>query len=309
MLQTNLWKTIVTCTVGLSSILATLSYILNINEKGAFNMMQTFIPAICYDTDGNPSKQCFGGWFYRVHTKTAEENAAFAKEHGWNYVLLSSNVKSENARQLLINNTKAFREQDIAVHVMCLEDTFYIDDPTKAYDEISSILTFVNEQQLDIQGIHIDCEPHAREDWKTANNKEKNDIFNRYLKVIENGRKAIQEIRPNTTYSGAVAWWYSSLTKQKELEFGRGYDLVNEKRLDFIFPMIYEGAGGTVKKVISRSEDYITDRAATVIGIAVEEYEYNTFKNVTQEIMTIRGESDYFHGISVYSNHHYPDWN
>ncbi|OUM58316.1 hypothetical protein PIROE2DRAFT_64496 [Piromyces sp. E2] len=264
---------------------------------------------MCYDANKIPSKNCLGGWFYRVNVKTAEENAAFAKSHGWNYVLLSSNVNSENARQRLIRNVKAFRAQDIAVHIMCLEDTVYIDDPETAYNEIASILKFVNEQQLDIQGIHIDCEPHGREDWKTASVEERNVIFNNFLKVVENGRNAINDVRPNTTYSAAVAWWYSSKAKQSELQYGRGYDIVRRDRLDIIIPMIYDGAGGTVERVISRSEDYITDKAATVIGIAVEDYEYGLFKNITQEITNIRGGSDYFYGISVYANQYYPDWN
>ena len=302
-----MWKTIVSCTIGLSTILISLSYLMKKDYKYFLN--NTNNPVICYDANNKPSTKCLGGWFYRVNVKSAEENAAFAKNHDWNYVLLSSNVKTENAKQRLINNVKAFRAQNIAVHIMCLEDTVYIDDPITAYNEISSILKFVNEQQLDIQGIHIDCEPHGRQDWKNASVEERNDIFNNYLKVIEYGRNAINEFRPNTTYSAAVAWWYSSKAKKNELQYGRGYDLVNSERLDIIFPMIYDGAGGTVERVISRSEDYITDNVSTVIGIAVEDYEYSSFKSIIQEIMNIRGESEYFNGISVYSNHHYPDWN
>ncbi|ORX41764.1 hypothetical protein BCR36DRAFT_587789 [Piromyces finnis] len=268
----------------------------------------SYVPTIGYDAKNNPSKKCLGGWFYKIHTKSAKENAAFAKKHNWNYVLLTSNVNSEYSRELLVNNTRAFREQGIAVHIMCLEDTFYIDNPITAYNEISSILNFVNEQQLDIQGIHIDCEPHAKKEWKDAGTEERNVIFKHYLEVIEYGRKAINEIRPDTTYSGAVAWWYSSITKKNELEYGRGYDLVNKDRFDFIFPMIYDGAGGTVDKVISRSEDYITDNAATVIGIAISDYDNASFNAIIQSITNIRGESDYFNGISVFANHLYSDW-
>ncbi|ORX75984.1 hypothetical protein BCR32DRAFT_329570 [Anaeromyces robustus] len=191
---------------------------------------------------------------------------------------------------------------------MCLENTDYIDNPILAYNEISEILKFVNENNLDIEGIHIDCEPHGREDWKTASVEEKNDIFNNYLKVIEYGRQAINEFRPNTKYSAAVAWWYSAITKNKELVYGRGGDLVNKDRLDFIIPMIYDGAGGTVEKVISNSEDYITDNVSTVIGIAVNDYNYNNFNNIIQEIKKRRRESKYFKGISIFANHLYPDW-
>ncbi|ORX75985.1 hypothetical protein BCR32DRAFT_249110 [Anaeromyces robustus] len=281
-------------------ILSLISLISLIDKKN-----KDYQPSIC---NVNSSEDCLGGWFYRVNKKRADKNAEFASTHDWNYVLLSSNVKSQNARERLVNNTLAFRAKNIDVHIMCLEDTVYIDDPISAYNEISEILKFVNENNLDIQGIHIDCEPHGREDWKTASVEERNVIFNNFLKVVEYGRQAINEFRPKTTYSAAVAWWYSSKAKNNELEYGRGYDLVNKDRLDFIIPMIYDGAGGTVERVISRSEDYITDNASTVIGIAVEDYDYDKFNNIAQEIKNIRKESQYFNGISVYSNHHYPDW-
>jgi len=316
-----IWKSAILCSIGLSTLLITLygflvsknkiSYISLIDTKNFKSKFPRSVKNslnICYDKNNNPTQNCLGGWFYKANIKSANENAAFAKKHDWNYVLLSSNIKTKNARQRLINNINAFRAQNITVHLMCLEDTNYIDNPKSAYNEISSLLHFVKNQNLDIQGIHIDCEPHGREDWKNATIAERKTIFNQYLKVIEKGRMAINKVRPNTIYSAAVAWWYSSKTKKNELEYGNGYDLVNSDRLDFIFPMIYDGAGGSVQKVISHSEDYITDNAATVIGIAVKDYDYNSFQNITQEIMNIRSNSNYFNGISVYANIYYPDW-
>lgn len=158
---------------------------------------------MCYDSRGKPSRNCLGGWLYSA--KSASKNAKFAKAHNWNYDLLSSNVKSEWDRQHLKNNILAFRKQNIAIHIMCLKDTVYIDNPISAYNEISDILRFVNENYLDIQGIHTDCEPHARADWKNASVVEKSENFAKYLEVIEYGRRAINDFRPNTAYSGAVA--------------------------------------------------------------------------------------------------------
>jgi len=281
------------------------------NRNSALDAKKTYIPSMCYDSLGKPTTDCFGGWFYRVNAKTAKKNAMFAKSHHWNYVLLSSNVKTDAAKQRLIDNTLEFRKQGIAVHIMCLEDTVYIDNPVSAYNEISEILKFVNKNKLDIQGIHTDCEPHGRDDWKNASTTERNVIFNNYLKVIEYGRKAINEFRPETAYSGAVAWWYSQKAKNGELKYGRGYDLVKKSRFDFIIPMIYDGAGGTVNKVVSRSNDYINDGAATVIGIAVKDYEYSKFNDIVNEIKAIRNNSTnskYFNGFSVYANQYYPDW-
>jgi len=305
------WKILVFTCAGVSTILTTVSYLMDIKGGSYRSVVNTYIPAMCYDSTGNPIRDCLGGWFYKVSTKSAEKNASFAKSHNWNYVLLSSNVKSQSARERLVNNVLAFRKQNIAVHLMCLEDTVYIDHPTSAYDEISDILKFVNENNLDIQGIHTDCEPHGREDWKKANSEEKKRIFKDYLKVIEYGRKAINEFRPNTVYSGAVAWWYPQKVVSKELQYGRGYDLVKKTRFDFIIPMIYGGAGGTIERVVSRSDDYINDGVATVVGISVEDYEYSKFNDVIKEIKKIRNQknnNEFFNGFSIYSNHHYPDW-
>ena len=294
------WKVLLFICVVVLSMLTCLSFLFDRKYK----------PALCYNSKGKPlKKDCFGGWFY--YPKTAEKNAEFAKAHHWNYVLFSSSVKTEEDRERLISNVLAFRKQNIAVHLMCLESTSYIDNPISAYKEIAGILKFVNEHNLDIQGIHTDCEPHAREDWKKASPEEKNKIFENYLKVIEYGRKAINELRPKTAYSGAVAWWYARLSMNNELQNGRGYDLVNEERFDFIMPMIYDGAGGSVEDLVDKSRDYIMDGAATVIGIAVNDYDYGKFYEVINKIKQIRCESsnsDYFNGFSVFANILYPDW-
>ena len=54
--------------------------------------------------------------------------------------------------------------------------------------------------------------------------------------------------------------------------------------------------------------DKINDRAYTVIGIGIEEYEYNKFDSVINGIFEIRNESKFFSGVSVYPNYLYPDW-
>ncbi|ORX85589.1 hypothetical protein BCR32DRAFT_290573 [Anaeromyces robustus] len=254
------------------------------------------------------NEDCLGGWFYKIHKKSAEKNAEFALNHGWNYVLLTTSIESDYSKDLLVKNTKAFRENGIDVHLMCLEDTKYIDNPILAYNEISEILEYVNEVNLDIQGIHIDCSPTSKKEWDEGSLEEKNAILENYIKVIEYGRQAINELRPNTTYSATIAWWLSGEAKYGELEYGKGYDLVNKDRLDLIIPTIFNNSGSTIEKIIDCSEDFIEDKVSTVIGIAVDNYDYNQFQNVTQEIKNNRKKSKYFKGISVFANHLYPDW-
>ena len=182
---------------------------------------------MCLDEKNNPSKNCIGGWFYRISDHTPEYNANFAKSKNWNYVLLSLSVGSKRT----IENIKAFRNQNISVHFMTLQKTDYLFDPQTAYDEIEKLLIFVNNNTLDIQGIHIDVEPHATDEWKNGDSDIRTKIFQNYTIVLENCRKAINKYRPNITFSAAVGWFYSSKTKKNEIIGGRGNDMVDKKDL------------------------------------------------------------------------------
>ena len=254
-------------------------------------------------------EDCLGGWFYEIHKKSAERNADFACDHGWNYVLLTTNIESKYSRKLLVKNTIAFRERGIDVHLMCLEDPSYIDNPVSAYHEISKILEYANKKRLDIQGIHIDCKPTDKKEWYSVSEEERNEIFRNYLKVLEYGRRAINDFRPHITFSGGVAWWLSGDAKNGELENGRGYDLVRKDRLDLIIPMIFNGSGGSIEKILEYSEDFLTDKVSTTIGISVEDYDYNEFEDLIQNIKEKRKERKNFKGICVFANILYPDWN
>ena len=72
---------------------------------------------------------------------------------------------------------------------MTLEDTVYLYDPQTAYDHMEKLLLDVNNNSLDIQGIHIDVEPHATNEWKSGDSNLRKEIFKNYTKVIENCRK------------------------------------------------------------------------------------------------------------------------
>ena len=190
---------------------------------------------------------------------------------------------------------------------MTLQESIYLKNPESVYYKIKAIIEFLNNNNLDIQGIHIDVEPHATEEWKSGDAEVRTKIFKNYTRILEICRKAIKDYRPNLAFSAAVSWFYPSKTKKNEIEGGRGYELVNENRLDFAFPMIYSGAGGTFKNVIKHSEEYLEDKANTVIGIAVKDFNEN-LNNIADQIIEYRKNSTYFYGIAIYSNHHYSDW-
>lgn len=271
------------------------------SNKDTTNENKEYIPFMCLDEKNNPSKNCIGGWFYRISDHTPEYNANFAKSKNWNYVLLSLSVGSKRT----IENIKAFRNQNISVHFMTLQKTDYLFDPQTAYDEIEKLLIFVNNNTLDIQGIHIDVEPHATDEWKNGDSDIRTKIFQNYTMVLENCRKAINKYRPNITFSAAVGWFYSSKTKKNEIIGGRGNDMVDKKRLDFIVPMIYSVT--TLNDILKHSQDYIDDKANTIIGVAVLDHNDN-LQNIINQVIENRKNSSYFYGISIFSNHKYSDW-
>ena len=271
------------------------------SNKDTTNENKEYIPFMCLDEKNNPSKNCIGGWFYRISDHTPEYNANFAKSKNWNYVLLSLSVGSKRT----IENIKAFRNLNISVHFMTLQKTDYLFDPQTAYDEIEKLLIFVNNNTLDIQGIHIDVEPHATDEWKNGDSDIRTKIFQNYTIVLENCRKAINKYRPNITFSAAVGWFYSSKTKKNEIIGGRGNDMVDKKRLDFIIPMIYSVT--TLNDILKHSQDYIDDKANTIIGVAVLDHNDN-LQNIINQVIENRKNSSYFYGISIFSNHKYSDW-
>ena len=63
---------------------------------------------------------------------------------------------------MLFKTALALKEKNIDVHLMCFEDTNYIDNPISAYNEISEILKYVNAIDFDLQGIYIDCPPTVK---------------------------------------------------------------------------------------------------------------------------------------------------
>lgn len=268
---------------------------------------------MCGLIHGELSHNCYGGWFYESNILSAEQNAAFAKQKGWNYVFFSGEVRSNSGRTNLINNINAFHKENISFHIMTLQDTTFIDKPSEAVESVNKILDFVAENKLPISGIHIDTEPHAHDNWDSNDFTASNAIFQKYISMIEQVRVVIDNKNPNLLFSAAVAWWYSAQTSSGNLQQGRGFDLVKKTRLDLIVPMIYDGAGGSVEKVMSRSKDYIADQAATVCGMDVRDYSNNELfsadvEGVFSEMAKDGDRAKYFYGVSTFSNTRYYDW-
>ena len=280
----------------------------NKNEDENKDKNTTNVKHLCLDSQGKPSRNCLGGWMYK--STNATYNAQWAANNNWNYALLNEKGDSAEGKQRVRDNLREFQKRNIAVHIMNLDNYNHIFTPATAVKNLNSFLDFINEENLNISGIHIDIEPHALSEWKSGNDTVKNGIFNQYISLMEQLRAVIDEKRPNLVFSAAVAWWYTSHAKQGTLDNGSGKDLVNDKRLDMVFPMIYGGAGGSVAIVVKRSL-YLDDGAATCVGISYSDYgdEFQaTVDGINQNIRANAAREPYYYGISVFSNKKYPDW-
>ena len=267
--------------------------------------------SLCGYENGKIKRNCYGGWFYKAYKYPADKLAQYAKQLGWEYAFLSLS-SSESKLAQTIQLCKLFSENGIHVHWMTLEDydTYLVDENgvQHATTQISKVMKIINDNSLPVSGIHIDTEPHGCEAWKNCGEDYncRNPIFQQYIKVIEESQKIISQ-RPKTLFSAAVAWWYPQKSKEGLLQNGRGYDLVQNGRLDLVVPMIYDGAGGTIQKVVKRMQDYLGDNVPTVAGMDVQDYNSeftDAWMGVTNELIS----NSSFYGVSIYSQERYPEW-
>ena len=293
---------------GVAILITIIVVAVTVPNKGNSNPTEKPVRYLCLDKEGKKSQNCYGVWFYDAQKYDAKTNADWLEQHGMNFVFMSATVRTSEGRASLIENSKELEKRGIALHVMTLEDTGYINDPQEGVDTINEILDFITTSNLTIAGIHIDVEPHALDEW----NKNKNEIFQKYLTLLDQLRPAMDK-QPNLLFSAAVAWWYSQNSAAGEFENGRGTDLVNDKRLHMLVPMIYWEDGKQLDrtdKVIERASFYIHDGADTCAGIRVDEH-----KNFDQAVADIQsglsGNSDtkeHFHGVVVFENRYFTDW-
>lgn len=265
----------------------------------------TEIPIICKDSNGKPNNNCYGGWFYEGYTKTAEENANWASKHGWNYVLFSASIKTNKNKENLIQNIKEFRKKGIAFHIMTLEDPDFIDNHQNGIDLLKSFLNFFKENGTFPDGIHIDSEPHGM--GFRVGSKEFNDAFHRWLNLLTKLRTQMNEF-PSLLFSAAVAWWYGFQTDLGKMTDGHGQNIVNDERLHMMIPMIYDGAGGSTKRVQDKAQYYLQDRSNIAIGLDPQEYSSDAemdkvWKEVSSEFSKNGTDvTSHLWGVCIYSN-------
>lgn len=294
----------------------------SLSKKNKNNVSTKLIPNLCGVSNGEMAHDCYGGWFYQnlnqsdvtddIIIQMAEQNAEYVKQKNWNYVFFSGNIKSSVNKTILLQNIRTFSERNISFHLMTLQDNSFIDKSAQAVDRVSEILDFLSESHVKIAGVHIDTEPQSREDWKSGNNSYKNQLFQKYIRMIEDVRTAIDKHDPSLLFSAAVSWQFSANTSTGVLDNGRGFDLVISTRLHMLVPMLYYNMN-TVARIMRFSRDYITDKVPTLCGMAVRDYESDALfragtDGVFAEMAKDADTHKYFYGVSVFANKYYYDW-
>ena len=274
--------------------------------------------AVCYDSSGNPSRNCIGGWMYSPYEKTAEENVEWMKKHNWNFGLISSSIKTDTKKECLINLSKECAKNNIAFHIMTLQDVAYLDKFDSAVSNINELLNFIQTNNLNIAGIHIDVEPHQHSDWKNGDDDAKNKVFHLYLDLLKLVKTEIknynQKYNTNLLFSTAVPAWFSKWTKKGRLTEGLGSDLVNDDRADMLVTMNYDNSKGNLAFIEKQTKDYFEDGARMIIGVHYKEYGATDegFNNINTQIFDrfYKNETigDLFYGTCVYENKYYSDW-
>ncbi|EAX82980.1 hypothetical protein TVAG_514020 [Trichomonas vaginalis G3] len=266
-------------------------------------------PYLCINSKSETNKDCFGGWFYKGYDKSTSpaKNAQWASDHNWNYVLFSTDITTDERKQQTLENIREFKKKKISFHIMCLEDTIFIEKHDSALKSIDALLDFFEKNNEFPDGIHIDVEPHALYHVGTP---EFNECFQKWLDLLTKIRARLNKY-PDLLFSAAVAYWYGVKTDDGNITNGHGYDMVNDKRLHSMMPMIYDGAGGTADKVYNRAKYYLQDRSNIVIGLDPKEYEsVEQMRKVAQEVSERFAKngtetSKHLWGFSIFSNTRY----
>ncbi|KAH0786202.1 hypothetical protein GPJ56_009879 [Histomonas meleagridis] len=260
-------------------------------------------PSLC----GVGNHNCRGGWFYHSSYNDAEHNANYAKSKGWNFVFISMRTSIAAA------NIKAFHDKGISVHWMTLEGTQYVTDVDASKKKITEILDFLRDNNLTVEGIHLDAEPHALDEWKNGDDNTQISIIDKFLVVLEEVRKLVSNYSENCLLSSAIAYWFPNRANSGRFPNTHGYDFVNSKRLHMVAPMIYSGTGETAEVVIKNAQGYLNDKVPTVVGMGVLEYPNENALNenillVFNEFQNDVNKSSYFYGVSIFANTKYTDW-
>lgn len=158
-------------------------------------------------------------------------------------------------------------ENNIEVHAMTLQDPVFatFEKHESAVELIEYFISYNNQNDEKLDGIHLDTEPHALDEWKIGSDEEREEIMKDYIIMVD---LVSDELRgTDLELSEAVTWWYN----EKDDDYmPSGDSSLHERYVDFIVIMCYGGIGSSADDVIWRVEDEI-DEVDTIVGISVNE--------------------------------------
>lgn len=186
----------------------------------------------------------------------------------------------------------------ISVHAMTLEDPVFTFPATHAdgIDLIEHLLNYnaaFPDEALD--GIHIDTEPHALDEWdeipgETENQKwaRRNGLIQDFASLLSQIRATIDASGQSPLFSAAIAWWFNEEAANGNLPAGDATALATH--LDILVPMVFfEDTGNTTADIIGRVQDEIAE-APTIIGIHAEELGSGSYVDIQDTIIGLGEE-------------------
>lgn len=262
-------------------------------------------PATASDLDEMDSTQMVNSvWVYSLESTASSVLIDNIKSQGFNtaYVSISPTyLASEHQRdyqEKVLEFLEIAKNNDISIHALIGEQPTYTlpENHYKALEEVDNLLTFIdNNPDISLDGIQLDIEPHALDEWKNAdefNDGVREELVSEWLSLHEEISAKLQT--SELQFSTVITWWYDSKYREGILPSGDTYLLSSV--VDFIVVMAFSPALDSYKQ----AEDECAV-IPTIVGYNREIYDskdnIETQQNLTNSVLS--GNSNYL-GDSVF---------
>ncbi len=202
-------------------------------------------------------------------------------------------------RDKLIELSKLCKEEGISFHAMVMQGFDYgkTENHEAALQELNQLLDFYESHDFLFDGVHIDIEPHALDEWKAAddfNDGVRENLASEYLDLIEKISTQINIRHPKLIFSAASAWWFDLKFRQGVLPSGDITLLIDLLDLNVI--MAYSEDVTLVQQAA-----YSIEKIDTIVGINVSNYKSR--KALQKDLDALENEfmdSEFYQGVSYY---------
>eukprot|EP00768_Dysnectes_brevis_P004761 gnl/Dysnectes_brevis/3453_a4374_354.p2 GENE.gnl/Dysnectes_brevis/3453_a4374_354~~gnl/Dysnectes_brevis/3453_a4374_354.p2 ORF type:complete len:342 (-),score=70.46 gnl/Dysnectes_brevis/3453_a4374_354:2010-3002(-) len=252
-----------------------------------------------------------GGWSY-----DAKIDPSSLEEFNWDFIFASIPTPSSSNHDLITSTINGLVDIGAKVHWMTLQDTVYFTDKengtAKAHTQLTKIGDFIRENDLPVTGIHLDCEPHATDEWKQGNDTVRNAIFQIYRTIIADARVICDT--HGLLLTAATSWQYPRYGMEGRLDGARGDELCpadGSGMLHACVPMVYGGTGSTPEVVVERSDLVGESGGSYVAGLGRKEYGSDAAADqAAADVLAMEmggAYRDQCWGVSIYADKYYTD--